>query len=67
LQTSLDDFYISYQINAYTKEANKQAIIYSKLFENIQNEFNAAGIEIMSPHYSAMRDGSPPAMPPAAG
>ncbi|QNK63445.1 mechanosensitive ion channel [Pedobacter sp. PAMC26386] len=65
LQTSLDDFYISYQINAYTREANKQATIYSKLFENIQNEFNAAGIEIMSPHYRAMRDGSPPAMPPA--
>lgn len=64
LQTSLDDFYISYQINAYTKEANKQALIYSKLFENIQNEFNAAGVEIMSPHYRAMRDGSPPAMPP---
>lgn len=65
LQTSLDDFYISYQINAYTREANKQALIYSKLFENIQNEFNAAGVEIMSPHYQAMRDGSPPAMPPA--
>ncbi|MBB5637662.1 small-conductance mechanosensitive channel [Pedobacter cryoconitis] len=65
LQTSLDDFYISYQINAYTKEANKQAAIYSKMFENIQNEFNAAGIEIMSPHYRATRDGSAPAMPPA--
>ncbi|MBB6498452.1 mechanosensitive ion channel family protein [Pedobacter cryoconitis] len=65
LQTSLDDFYISYQINAYTKEANKQAIIYSKLFENIQNEFNAAGVEIMSPHYTAMRDGNASAMPPA--
>ncbi|MBB6270090.1 small-conductance mechanosensitive channel [Pedobacter cryoconitis] len=65
LQTSLDDFYISYQINAYTKEANKQAAIYSKMFENIQNEFNAAGIEIMSPHYRATRDGSAPAMPHA--
>lgn len=66
LQTSLDDFYISYQINAYTREANKQAAIYSKLFENIQNEFNAAGVEIMSPHYRATRDGSAPAMPPAS-
>jgi small-conductance mechanosensitive channel len=25
LQTSLDDFYVSYQINAYVKEPNKQA------------------------------------------
>jgi hypothetical protein len=29
LQTSLDDFYVSYQINAYVKEPNKQAVIYS--------------------------------------
>ena len=27
LQTSLDDFYVSYQINAYTREAGKQAVI----------------------------------------
>jgi small-conductance mechanosensitive channel len=31
LQTSLDDFYVSYQINAYTREAGKQALIYSNL------------------------------------
>ncbi|ACU60439.1 mechanosensitive ion channel family protein [Chitinophaga pinensis] len=57
LQTSLDDFYISYQINAYTKEANKQAVIYSNLLENIQDVFNNAGIEIMSPNYHVVRDG----------
>jgi small-conductance mechanosensitive channel len=27
LQTSLDDFYVSYQINAYVKEPNKQAVL----------------------------------------
>lgn len=57
LQTSLDDFYISYQINAYTKEANKQAAIYSNLLENIQDVFREAGIEIMSPSYHVIRDG----------
>lgn len=57
LQTSLDDFYISYQINAYTKEANKQATIYSNLLENIQDVFREAGIEIMSPSYHVVRDG----------
>lgn len=63
LQTSLDDFYISYQINAYTREANKQAAIYSNLHQNIQDQFNKLGIEIMSPHYQANRDGSDSTIP----
>lgn len=63
LQTSLDDFYVAYQINAYTKEPNKQASIYSDLHQNIQDTFNEAGIEIMSPHYRAARDGSMTTIP----
>ncbi|NDI99102.1 mechanosensitive ion channel [Flavobacterium sp. LaA7.5] len=63
LQTSLDDFYVSYQINAYTKEANKQAVIYSQLHENIQDCCNEAGIEILSPHYRATRDGNMTTIP----
>ena len=55
LQTSLDDFYISYQINAYTLQANLQAGIYSNLLENIQDIFNEAGIEILSPQYNVIR------------
>lgn len=58
LQTSLDDFYVSYQINAYTREASKQALIYSQLNQNIQNVCNERGIEILSPHYRAARDGN---------
>ncbi len=64
LQTSLDDFYVSYQINVYTKEPTKQPRIYSSLHQNIQDSFNEAGIEIMSPHYSALRDGNATAIPP---
>ncbi len=63
LQTSLDDFYVSYQINAYTREASKQAIIYSNLHQNIQDICFERGIEILSPHYRAARDGSKVAMP----
>ncbi|MGO4772008.1 mechanosensitive ion channel family protein [Flavobacterium sp. W22_SRS_FK3] len=63
LQTSLDDFYVSYQINVYTKEPNKQPRIYSSLHQNIQDSFNAAGIEIMSPHYNALRDGNKTTIP----
>jgi len=63
LQTSLDDFYVSYQINAYTKEALRRAIVYSKLHQNIQDCFNEAGIEIMSPHYRGQRDGNMTTIP----
>ncbi len=58
LQTSLDDFYVSYQINAYIRESNKQALIYSELHQNIQDTCNERGIEILSPHYRAARDGN---------
>jgi len=58
LQTSLEDFYVSYQINAYSREANMQAEIYSQLHQNIQDCCNEAGIEILSPHYRAARDGN---------
>ena len=58
LQTSLDDFYVSYQINAYTDRAELMAGIYSHLHENIQETFNEGGVEILSPHYSQLRDGN---------
>ncbi len=58
LQTSLDDFYVSYQINAYTNEPNKQSKIYSDLHQNIQDVCNENGVEILSPHYRAARDGN---------
>ena len=63
LQTGLEDFYVSYQINAYIREANKQADIYSELFQNIQDVCNERGIEIMSPHYRASRDGNATTIP----
>ncbi len=63
LQTSLDDFYVSYEINAYIKEPNKQAVIYSNLHQNIQDSCNERQIEIMSPHYRAARDGSKTTIP----
>lgn len=63
LQTGLEDFYVSYQINAYTREANKQADIYSILYQNIQDVCNEKKIEIMSPHYKASRDGNSTTIP----
>lgn len=63
LQTSLDDFYVSYQINAYTQAADNQAVVYSDLHANIQDCCSEAGIEIMSPHYRNMRDGNMTTIP----
>ena len=63
LQTGLEDFYVGYQVYGYTRGANIQASIHSHLFSNIQDTFNEAGIEIMSPHYRAERDGNSTAIP----
>lgn len=63
LETSLSDWYPVYQINAYIREADKLAQIYSDLHQNIQDRFNEAGVEIMSPHYMAMRDGNGSTIP----
>ncbi len=63
LQTSLDDWYVSYQINAYTDRPNQMAQIYADLHQNIQDAFNEGGVEIMSPHYYQLRDGNSTTIP----
>jgi small-conductance mechanosensitive channel len=50
LQTALDDFSARYQINAYTKDVDYVPDIYSELFENIQNGFVEAGLDITTAH-----------------
>lgn len=63
LQTSLNDFHITYELNVYTDKPNEMAVTYSRLHENIQDAFNKAGLEIMSPHYAAVRDGNTSTIP----
>ena len=63
LETELQDYYPCYQINAYIKDADQLAQITSDLHQNIQDIFNQAGVEIMSPHYFAGRDGSTTTIP----
>ncbi|MDP3598054.1 MAG: mechanosensitive ion channel, partial [Nitrospirota bacterium] len=55
LQTSLDDFYVTYEINAYTDQPYKIAVIYAELHQHSQDQFNEGGVEIMSPHYGTIR------------
>lgn len=65
LQTALDDFYVHYEINAFTNAPSHMAQIYSDLHQNIQDKFNEAGVEIMSSHYSNVRDGNRTTIPAA--
>ena len=60
---SLDDFYISYQLKAYTSHPSKLGEIYAHLHQNILDKCNEAGIEIMSSHYSSIRDGNQNTIP----
>jgi small-conductance mechanosensitive channel len=62
LQTSLNDFHVSYQINAYTREANRMTAILSELHEHIQDSFAEGGVEILSPSFTALRDAYPGAV-----
>lgn len=63
LQTALNDFHISYEINAYTLNPIRMPDIYSELHQNIQDKFNEAGVEIMSPTFLALRDGNTVTIP----
>jgi small-conductance mechanosensitive channel len=63
LESSLDDFYVSYELNAFTAKPHNRQEIYSELHQNIQDHFNGAGIEINSPHYASLRDGNRVAVP----
>ncbi len=63
LQKALNDFNVSYEINAFTDQASKLPQIYSNLNKNLQESFNAADIEILSPQYQANRDGNASTIP----
>jgi small-conductance mechanosensitive channel len=63
LQTSLDDYYVSYELNVYTNKPHLMSKIYSELHQNIQDTCNENGIEILSPRYDAIRDGNKSTMP----
>lgn len=63
LQTKLDDFYVHYELNVFTREPARMAESYSRLHAQIQGEFAARGIEILSPHFTSVRDGARMAVP----
>ena len=63
MQSKLDDYSITYELNAYTNQASNRHFILSELHQHIQDNFNAANIEIMSPQYTAIRKANQSIMP----
>ncbi|MGZ3479656.1 MAG: mechanosensitive ion channel family protein [Myxococcaceae bacterium] len=51
LQRSLDDFYVQYELIAWVDNPVDRPVIASVLNGCIQDAFNTAGVQIMSPHY----------------
>jgi small-conductance mechanosensitive channel len=67
VQEQLSDYYPCYVLNAYTNRATGLDVLRlrSRLNENIQDAFFEGGVEILSPAFTAVRDGNRTAMPPS--
>jgi len=59
LQKALQDFYVEYEINGYTDKPRVMPATYSALHQAIQDAFDAAEVEIMSPHARMVRKSEP--------
>ena len=63
LQTSLDDNYVSYEVNGWTRSPEELPRIYSNLHANILDEFHGHNVEITSPAFRANRDANASTIP----
>ena len=57
LLTALNNLSVTYEIDAFVSSAYRLRFTYSALHPNFQEAFNEAGVEILSPHHVAVRDG----------
>ena len=62
-QTELGDYAVSYQLRAWSDKADLMFETHSGLRANVLDEFNRAGVEIMTPSIFAHRDASGLAIP----
>jgi small-conductance mechanosensitive channel len=51
LQRALDDFYVQYEVFTVVDRPVDRPVVASALHARIQDAFNAAGLQIMSPHF----------------
>jgi len=64
LQTALNDFHISYELNAGLSEVGRYRETLSELLASLQDRFAEAGVEILSPAYQSNREASASTVPP---
>lgn len=64
LQTSLDDNYVSYELNGWTRTPEELPRIYFALHANILDEFHGHQVEITLPAFRAIRDANASTIPP---
>lgn len=50
-QGALSDFYVEYELLARIEDPRQRAAVLSRLHGEIQDAFNEAGVQIMSPHF----------------
>jgi len=53
LHKELADYAVTYELNVYCDQPNKQTKIYTDLHRNILDVFNEYGVQIMTPSYEA--------------
>jgi len=63
LQPALEDYYVRYEICAYTRLPNELHLTEANLNRKILDTFFAAGVEICSPAFTSIRDGNAIGMP----
>lgn len=63
LQRALSDYYVEYELNVFSDRADNMVSAYSELHAAILDVFDEAAVEIMSPAYTALRDGNLTALP----
>ena len=64
-QAALEDFYVRYELLFTPDEPGERQALLGRLHEAIQDAFHGAGIQIMSPHYTA--DPAGPKLPRGSG
>jgi small-conductance mechanosensitive channel len=67
LQTALNDFHISYELNAFVRDPGTYRETLSEVLAALQDHFAAAAVEILSPGYHAIRNGNRSTLPPQGG
>ncbi len=66
-QTALQDFYVAHELRFTPENPAERLAVLGRLHAAIQDQFHAAGVQIMSPHYfgDPAQPKVPPGRPPA--